>query len=124
MQQSGYLRHWQPMLSEWITRVVNTPLNTEGIRLSDITPGNRLIEMEFYLPIDGLLTAPALDALMRQDPLSRQAPPLDFRQVQGMLKGFIDRYFAGRANTICWITNLTGWARAIRHTHRRRWRRR
>ncbi|MBK4785595.1 MAG: exodeoxyribonuclease V subunit beta [Pantoea sp. Pent] len=93
LQQSGYPLHWQPMLSEWITRVVNTPLNTEGIRLSDITPGNRLIEMEFYLPIDGLLTAPALDALMRQDPLSRQAPPLYFRQVQGMLKGFIDLVF-------------------------------
>ncbi|ORM70358.1 exodeoxyribonuclease V subunit beta [Pantoea wallisii] len=93
LQQNGYPLHWQPMLSDWIARVVSTPLNAQGIQLSGIRPADRLIEMGFYLPIDGLLTAAGLDALVRQDALSRHAPPLDFRQVQGMLKGFIDLVF-------------------------------
>ena len=50
--------------------------------------------MQFFLPIDGDLTAQKLDALTRQyDPLSAQAPPLDFAAVTGMLKGFIDLVF-------------------------------
>ncbi len=47
--------------------------------------------MEFYLPISEPLIASQLDALIRQfDPLSAGCPPLEFMQVRGMLKGFID----------------------------------
>ncbi len=39
----------------------------------------------------GLLQAQQLDELVkRYDPLSAGCPALDFQQVQGMLKGFID----------------------------------
>jgi len=93
LQQNGYPLHWQPMLTDWIARVVSTPLNDQGIQLGKVQASDRLVEMGFYLPIDGLLTASDLDALIRQDALSRDAPPLDFRQVQGMLKGFIDLVF-------------------------------
>lgn len=93
LQQNGYPLHWQPVLSDWIARVVSTPLNAQGLQLSQVQTRDCLVEMGFYLPIEGMLTASALDALMRQDALSRQAPPLDFRQVQGMLKGFIDLVF-------------------------------
>jgi len=94
LQQGGYPQHWQPMLSSWIQRVITTPLNAQQIRLTGIAARDRLVEMEFYLPIDGLLTAPALDQVMRQhDILSAQAPALNFTQVQGMLKGFIDLVF-------------------------------
>ncbi|NIF02844.1 exodeoxyribonuclease V subunit beta [Pantoea sp. Acro-805] len=91
--QNGYPLYWQPMLSDWIARVVNTPLNAQGIQLGSVQASERLVEMGFYLPIGGLLTANALDSLIRQDPLSAAAPPLEFRQVQGMLKGFIDLVF-------------------------------
>ena len=93
LQQNGYPLYWQPMLSEWIARVVNTPLNAQGIQLGSVQASERLVEMGFYLPIEGLLTANALDSLIRQDALSAGAPPLEFRQVQGMLKGFIDLVF-------------------------------
>lgn len=93
LQQNGYPLHWQPMLGEWIGRVVSTPLNAQGIQLANVQASDRLVEMGFYLPIDGLLTAEALDAVIRQDALSSKAPPLEFRQVQGMLKGFIDLVF-------------------------------
>ncbi len=93
LQQNGYPLHWQPMLSDWIARVVSTPLNAQGIKLAEVQASDCLVEMGFYLPIDGLLTADALDSLIRQDALSSNAPSLEFRQVQGMLKGFIDLVF-------------------------------
>ncbi|MCX2958513.1 MAG: hypothetical protein N6V49_06970, partial [Serratia symbiotica] len=50
----------------------------------------------FYLPINRVLQAHELDELVkRHDPLSARCPVLDFQQVQGMLKGFIDLVF-------CW----------------------
>ncbi|MGC0811308.1 exodeoxyribonuclease V subunit beta [Pantoea agglomerans] len=94
LQHNGYPLSWLPVLEQWIDRVLHTPLNAEGLRLSAIKSSERLIEMEFYLPINNLLTAADLDALLRRhDSLSQQAAPLDFRQVRGMLKGFIDLVF-------------------------------
>ena len=94
LQHNGYPLSWLPVLEQWIDRVLHTPLNAEGLTLSTIKSSERLIEMEFYLPINNLLTAADLDALLRRhDSLSQQAAPLDFRQVRGMLKGFIDLVF-------------------------------
>lgn len=94
LQHNGYPLSWLPVLEHWIDRVLHTPLNAEGLTLSAIKSSERLIEMEFYLPINNLLTAADLDALLRRhDSLSQQAAPLDFRQVRGMLKGFIDLVF-------------------------------
>lgn len=94
LEQSGYPLYWLPVLQGWITRILNTPLNAEGITLGALRNSDRLIEMAFYLPIERMLDAPALDALLRRyDPLSAQTAPLDFLQVQGMLKGFIDLVF-------------------------------
>ena len=94
LQHNGYPSDWLPVLEQWIERVLHTPLNAEGLTLSAIKSSERLIEMEFYLPINNLLTAADLDDLLRQhDSLSLQAAPLDFRQVRGMLKGFIDLVF-------------------------------
>ena len=92
--QSGYGAEWLPVLESWIARVIQTPLDEQGIRLGELTSQHRLVEMEFYLPINARLSAPTLDALLRQhDELSARAPALDFQQVQGMLKGFIDLVF-------------------------------
>lgn len=83
------------MVREWITRILQTPLNDSGVSLHQLPADARRVELQFYLPIERLLKAEALDALVRQDPLSAGCPPLDFYQVQGMLKGFIDLVF-------CW----------------------
>lgn len=94
LQHNGYPLSWLPVIEQWIDRVLHTPLNAEGLTLSAIKSSDRLIEMEFYLPINNLLTAADLDDLLRRyDSLSQQAAALDFRQVRGMLKGFIDLVF-------------------------------
>lgn len=107
----GFAGHWQPVLSEWLREVLQAPLNDTGISLNKLTPTEKQVELEFYLPIETELQAGALDKLIREyDPLSAGCPPLDFRQVCGMLKGFIDLVFRwqGRYYLLDYKSNWLG----------------
>ena len=73
-------------------------------------PSQRLVEMEFLLPIE-VLAAPALNrVIQRHDPLSAKAGDLGFYTVQGMLKGFIDLVFEhqGKYYVLDWKSNHLG----------------
>ena len=109
--QYGIDESWQPTLARWLEDVLHAPLNQEGIHLSRIAPADRQAELQFYLPIDALITAAGLDALCkRYDPLSAACPPLSFPQVKGMLKGFIDLVFRydGRYYLLDYKSNWLG----------------
>lgn len=109
--KGGYAPEWQPVLTDWIAAVLQAPLTETGFTLSQLAPREKQVEMEFWLPVSGLLTAGALDELIREhDPLSRGCPPLDFRQVSGMLKGFIDLVFRhnGRYYLLDYKSNWLG----------------
>ncbi len=94
LQLAGFDIQWATMLQTWLQTILTTSLNKEGLVLSQLNPEDQLDEMQFYLPIDTLLTAEELDQLTHQyDPLSAQCPPLDFDNVRGILKGFIDLTF-------------------------------
>ena len=111
LQSGGYDAQWQPVLTEWIRAVLHAPLTAQGISLSQLTTKDKQVEMEFYLPIASPLRAEVLDALIREyDPLSAGCPPLNFRQVQGMLKGFIDLVFRhdGRYYLLDYKSNWLG----------------
>ncbi|CNH50892.1 exodeoxyribonuclease V subunit beta [Yersinia pekkanenii] len=96
LQQQGFGEQWSPMLYQWLNDIVQVPLNEAGATLAGLKPESKQAELQFYLPIDTLLRAGELDTLIKHyDPLSRQCPVLDFQQVRGMLKGFIDVVF-------CW----------------------
>ena len=83
-------------MKAWLERILQTPLDDSGVSLSQLPADKRQVELQFYLPIQQMLTASSLDKLIRHhDPLSAECPPLNFQQVQGMLKGFIDLVF-------CW----------------------
>lgn len=111
LQSGGFDEKWQPVLTDWITAILQAPLTQQGISLSQLTAKDKQVEMEFYLPIASPLKADALDALIREyDPLSSGCPPLNFRQVQGMLKGFIDLVFRheGRYYLLDYKSNWLG----------------
>lgn len=94
LQQGGFDAVWQPVLTNWVQTVLHAPLTENGVSLGQLTEKDKQVEMEFWLPIHSPLDAVALDALTRRyDPLSASCPPLDFQQVRGMLKGFIDLVF-------------------------------
>jgi exodeoxyribonuclease V beta subunit len=107
----GLGEHWLPMLESWLDAVLHAPLDEHGISLSHLSPRQMQSELQFYLPINGLLKADELDRLVkRYDDLSAQCPPLDFQQVQGMLKGFIDLVFCweGRFYLLDYKSNWLG----------------
>ncbi|MFQ2272198.1 exodeoxyribonuclease V subunit beta [Aeromonas enteropelogenes] len=96
LAQDGFDESWAQVLQQQVEAVLDTPLETgfdEPVRLRDLAPERKQVELEFFLPM-GRVTAPALTALCQQhDPLSRGNKPLNFATVQGMLKGFIDLVF-------------------------------
>lgn len=107
----GYDAHWTPILTEWLDAILQAPLNETGVSLSQLSAREKQVEMEFYLPISQPLMANQLDALIRQyDPLSAGCPALDFMQVRGMLKGFIDLVFRhqGRYYLLDYKSNWLG----------------
>ncbi len=111
LQLSGFDAQWAPVLTDWLGGVLKTRLPGPDIALNQLAARDKQVEMAFYLPIAQLLTAERLDALIRQyDPLSADTPPLDFRQVSGMLKGFIDLVFRheGRYYLLDYKSNWLG----------------
>ncbi|HBX4892659.1 TPA: exodeoxyribonuclease V subunit beta [Klebsiella pneumoniae] len=111
LQLSGFDAQWAPVLTDWLGGVLKTRLPGPDIALNQLAARDKQVEMAFYLPIAQLLTAERLDALIRQyDPLSADTPPLDFRRVRGMLKGFIDLVFRheGRYYLLDYKSNWLG----------------
>ncbi|KJY85075.1 exodeoxyribonuclease V subunit beta [Vibrio galatheae] len=101
---------WLPILQQLIDTVLDTPLDGKSLRLNQKGPEQRLVEMEFLLPIE-VLSAPALNrVIQRHDPLSAKAGDLGFYPVQGMLKGFIDLVFEhqGKYYVLDWKSNHLG----------------
>lgn len=102
---------WLPVLKAWIESILDTPLGEPSMKLRAIEPGKLQSELQFYLPIDSLLQAPQLNAVVKHfDSLSARCPSLNFQQVQGMLKGFIDLVFfwQGRFYLLDYKSNWLG----------------
>ncbi|MDF2154404.1 exodeoxyribonuclease V subunit beta [Vibrio sp. CAU 1672] len=101
---------WLPILQQLIDTVLATPLDGKALLLKQKGSAQRLVEMEFLLPIE-VLSAPGLNrVIQRHDPLSARAGDLGFQTVQGMLKGFIDLVFEhqGKYYVLDWKSNHLG----------------
>lgn len=108
---SGFEPEWQPVLAEFIQQTLQVALPEAGCRLMDIGVQNRLVEMEFVLPFASI-DASHLNQLLRQyDPLAQRAGELQFEQLQGMLKGYIDltMRFEGRYYVVDYKSNHLGY---------------
>ncbi|BEU04946.1 RecBCD enzyme subunit RecB [Agarivorans sp. OAG1] len=105
---------WLAPLADMFQQVCATPLDDAGsaaaYSLSQLSPAQRLVEMEFFLPIADLQANQVNQLIQYFDPLSRQAKPLDFASVQGMLKGFIDLVYQhdGRYYVLDYKSNYLG----------------
>ncbi|MDA9557689.1 exodeoxyribonuclease V subunit beta [Vibrio sp.] len=101
---------WLPILQTLVDTVLSASLGEQGIQLNQKRSSQMLIEMEFNLPISQLNSVELNPILQAHDPLSKQAGLLDFRRVQGMLKGFIDLIFEhqGQFYVLDWKSNHLG----------------
>ena len=106
----NYDAAWLPVLQTLLATVLSVSLNDENLRLSSLSYAERLTEMEFMLPIEGLSCVSVNRLIQRLDPLSARAGNLDFDTVRGMLKGFIDLVFCweGRYFILDWKSNYLG----------------
>ncbi|QAV22511.1 exodeoxyribonuclease V subunit beta [Proteus hauseri] len=94
LSAQGFDQKWAALLVEWMETLFHTPLNAQGLCLADIPQNQQLDELQFYIPIEKEMSSAKLTTLInRYDPLSAQCSALQFQQVQGMLKGFIDLVF-------------------------------
>ncbi len=89
MTQYGIGEEWYQILLEWYLDALAAPLSRDGFSLGVIAAEKRLVEMEFYLPLAELTAADLNQAL--ED--FGYGINLNFDDLQGMLKGFIDLTF-------------------------------
>ncbi len=110
LQSEQYDTKWLPILQQLIHRVLSTPLDGKALRLCEKEAGHKLVEMEFLLPIASLSSSLLNKLNKKFDTLSRLADKLNFREVKGMLKGFIDLVFIhqGKYYVLDWKSNYLG----------------
>ncbi|WP_348666573.1 exodeoxyribonuclease V subunit beta [Arsenophonus symbiont of Ornithomya chloropus] len=91
LEAVGFSSEWASMLKIWLINIFNVPLIEDNFKLSNILSEHRLNEMKFCFSIKNILHPSLLDNLAhRYDVLSKNCPPLNFEQVKGVLKGYID----------------------------------
>jgi len=90
MERYGIDESWLDVLTHWYLDLLDAPLMADGsLKLGQLTNNQKLVEMEFYLPITSL-KADKLNVLLQEYGYSAG---LNFESLKGMLKGFIDLTF-------------------------------
>jgi exodeoxyribonuclease V beta subunit len=92
---------WVPVVEQMVRDLTATPLNREGLTLSDITLAHRVDEMEFHFPVRHLTPGSILRLAGRyrfsENPdMIEGLAGLDGPAVEGFMKGFIDLTFEWR----------------------------
>jgi exodeoxyribonuclease V beta subunit len=83
---------WGEIAARWIQRVIDTPLDSDGLKLGELTNAQRLNEMEFDFSTCRIDSG-HLDQLLSGD---GQRPPLQLETFQGLVTGIIDLVFEHR----------------------------
>jgi len=109
LEESEFDQCWLAVLLKLVDDVLGTEL-APGLALAQLGMEHKLVEMEFFMPIANLDCGRLNQLLAKHDPLSKQAPPLEFSRVKGMLKGFIDLIFVkdGRYYVLDYKSNHLG----------------
>jgi exodeoxyribonuclease V beta subunit len=98
LKAHGLDEGWTATVRRNIEALLAAPLNKDGLKLADIPPDRRLVEMEFTYVLSGG-TAQKLRRLLadpahRCDPrFAEAAEHLDFKYIAGYMKGFVDLVF-------------------------------
>lgn len=84
LAEFGFAAEWRPVLEKLVADVVATPLDADGLRLSDVPRAARLVELEFTFPLGSAAAR------------------------SGYMKGFIDLVFhhGGRWYIVDWKSNV------------------
>jgi exodeoxyribonuclease V beta subunit len=115
LMQYGFSQDWIPAVCDWLSEIVSTPLSADSsLCLADLSPTQRLDEMEFYFPVAQLSVASFKQAikpyLTENSALERVINQSDFYDLSGFMKGFIDLIFEheGRFYVVDYKSNFLG----------------
>lgn len=89
-REYGYQSEWIEALIDWIEDILRCDL--KGFSLADISNEQKISEMEFYLTTTEL-QAKSLNRLLHQENYIKPTQTINFAEVNGFLKGFIDLVF-------------------------------
>jgi exodeoxyribonuclease V beta subunit len=109
----GFDEKWLPVVVEWISEVVATPLDEAGVALNQISKSQRIDEMAFYFPVANLTVSGLQKALvphLQDDVLAAVLKRLSFYDLSGFMKGFIDLVFEyqGKFYVVDYKSNFLG----------------
>jgi len=116
LSQYGFEQRWQPVVCQWLTEIVNTRFSADSdFCLASLQPAQRLDEMSFYFPVAQLsvtkLKQQLLPHLNDGDVLQTLMAQLDFYDLTGFMKGFIDLVYEdqGRFYVVDYKSNFLGY---------------
>ncbi|QTM69155.1 hypothetical protein HIC20_01020 [Buchnera aphidicola (Hormaphis cornu)] len=95
--------NWTLSITQWIQNIINTPLNTDNLTLSQLRSQEYIKEFEFNLSIKKSINSKDINNLLKLfSKISKMAPKLNFSSTKGILKGFIDLvFFLERSILLC-----------------------
>jgi exodeoxyribonuclease V beta subunit len=102
---------WGAVVAHWLRQVLSSPLPPlESLSLEQLSPVVRVSEMEFNFALDRSVNAAALDRALRQMGYLAYSPVLEFSDVSGIMRGFIDLVFEhdGRFYLLDYKSNYLG----------------
>ncbi len=102
---------WGGAVASWLRQVLTSPLLPHSaLSLAQIPLDARISEMEFNFVMSGNVNAAILDRTLRQRGYLAHSPALEFTQVNGIMRGFIDLVFQhdGRFFLVDYKSNYLG----------------
>jgi exodeoxyribonuclease V beta subunit len=118
LTRCGFPLFWEDAVSAMVRNVLDAPLlgSDSDFRLAQVGWADRLVELEFHLPIPWVDPEALADAIRGRGTsdwaaqLAGRVRRLGFRTVRGLLKGFIDLVFRhqGRYYVLDWKSNHLG----------------
>jgi exodeoxyribonuclease V beta subunit len=93
LERFGIETIWLDTVKEWLSSILSTPLQHDGLSLSALDDAAKQVEMEFYFPIERLSAKDFNGVLNQYSVLSCDVSDVEFKTIKGMLKGFIDLTF-------------------------------
>ena len=108
----GFEDKWLPHLAHMVNSVINCDLDSGGLRLSSLGTGERLNELEFFIPASAPSAVELKKFLVSHGGFSEAAAQgiRDTSSIRGFLKGFIDMVFLyqGKYYILDWKSNNLG----------------
>jgi exodeoxyribonuclease V beta subunit len=111
---AGITDVWTPVVAGVVADVLATPLASSGLRLRDLTPANRIDELEFTYPVRDVAARDVAVALAPLRALGSRIPEtigsLVLAPSRGFMRGYIDLVFVrdGRFFIVDYKSNWLG----------------